>query len=465
MADHKISQKRIFSFVKGIDFHLLLMLCTLVVDVIWIKSIALLISFFWMKKNDWIGGFKAAPPFYALILVFSCLQYLILQDFSKEYLIFFSIGWVYWLSCLLCFMVLYSRVKQKSLPEIDTTITAFFLINVVVTLTQLALAIYHSGSLNPYAIWDNPAFGNSTGDYLKGIFRAPCYINFFCCSFFAVYYLYKRQLILSFIAVVVLCLTSCNFSIIFFLPVYLLLCFLIKIPKGKLLAVSSLAFVIIFYGLISVGNAQYLAESFLKIERKLNQVQVEKINKAAGKKNSASTKDDIAFLRNKKGKVIAVQQTIAFVSTNPKNFLLGAGIGNFSSLLAQRQSDIQSETKSRLFKKLPTRVAGAYRPNHYTIERHVYNLPGDWHSIQHLPASFFNQILGEYGVIGTILFLVFYIGFILKRTKFKSFLFPIAILLGYYLLFDYLFEYLSIIVIFELFFIVYIKEKNLLADA
>lgn len=91
-------------------------------------------------------------------------------------------------------------------------------------------------------------------------------------------------------------------------------------------------------------------------------------------------------------------------------------------------------------------------------------MSSDWHSIQQLPSSFFNQILGEYGVLGTVLFLVFYIGYILKRSKFNLVFFPIAFLMGYYLLFDYLFEYLSIVVLFEVFFMLMILEPEKKVD-
>jgi hypothetical protein len=69
-----------------------------------------------------------------------------------------------------------------------------------------------------------------------------------------------------------------------------------------------------------------------------------------------------------------------------------------------------------------------------------------------MPHSFPNQLLGEYGLLGGILFLVGYVWYFLKRGAAKGYFLVILLLTAGYLWFDYLFEYLSIMVFFELFF-------------
>jgi hypothetical protein len=449
---------QIDNFLRNLDYPLLLLLFTLMVDMIWIKPFALLLSFFWIRKVEWKSTLKIAPPFYIIIIGYCMLQYFFIGDFTKEYLLFFGIGLSYWILSLLAFILIYSRIKTQSAEKNDQTLTVFFWVNLLVTLYQLVVTMHQSGSINPFAIWDNPEFGTSTGDHLKGLFLAPCYINFMANSFFAIYFITKKRLVHSVLAVIVLCLTSSNFAIIFFVPVYLLVSFFSNIPKAKAAAIASIAFIVLFYGFISRANYYYMVESIFKIEHHYDQEKIGTIDTTISNNKVASKKEDIDYFKDKKGKIIAVNQTIAFVTKDWNSLIFGAGMGNFSSLLAKRQSDIQIEKKSRLFQKLPLRIAASYRGNHYTIEKHLFNMSSDWHSIQQLPSSFFNQIVGEYGALGTFAFLVFYIGYILKKSKLNLGFFPIACLMGYYLLFDYLFEYLSIIVLFEVFFMLMVLE-------
>jgi hypothetical protein len=451
---------QIIQFFRSLDFPFLLLLFTLMVDTIWIKPLALLFSIFWIKDIDWKTNLKNVPPFYIIIIGLCAIQYFFIGDFTKEYLLFFGIGIAYWLFCIVAFILIYSRIKTQSAEKNEQTLIAFFWVNLFVTLCQLFIIMYQSGSINPFAIWDNPEYGTSTGDHLKGLFFAPCYINFIANSFFAIYFLTKKKLINSVFSVIILCLTSSNFAIIFFVPVYLIVSGFIRVPKAKAAALYSIAFICLFYGFISRANLYYMMESLFKIEHHYDQEKVGTIDTTVSTNKIVSKQEDIEYFKNNKGKIIAVNQTIEFVTKDWKNFLFGAGMGNFSSLLAKRQSDIQIEKKSRLFQKLPLRIAPSYRDNHYTIEKHLFNMSSDWHSIQQLPSSFFNQILGEYGALGTLAFLIFYIGFILKKSKINVTFFPIACLMGYYLLFDYLFEYLSIVVLFEVFYMIMVLESS-----
>lgn len=443
--------------IRQTDVLLLLFLLCISVDKVWIKPVALLIPLLWMRRTDWKPAALKAPVFYPLILLFLPIQYLVHADFSATYLLYFGIGLCYWLMCWISFSVLYARAGQKSTEALEATLHSFFLINATVTLLQLLNTMLATKSLNPFGLWDNPVYGNSTGDHLKGIFLAPCYINFFCNAFFAFYFLYRRHFRLSLLAVTVLCITACNFAIIFFLPLFFIFSLLLRQRAALAVSLLSVLLTVSFYVFVSTGNIKYMAESIYRVEH-IPDDQLKGLDTTASFTKVVAQADDVAFFRNKKGKVMAVEQTMQYISSGIRPALFGAGMGNFSSLLAQKQSDIQQEQKSRLFRLLPIRIAPEYAANHYAIEKRVYNLPTDWHSIQQLPASFLNQILGEYGLIGLLLFLYGYIFFILKRTPARSFLLPMALLLGYFLLFDYLFEYLSIVILFELFYILQRKQ-------
>ncbi len=166
------------------------------------------------------------------------------------------------------------------------------------------------------------------------------------------------------------------------------------------------------------------------------------------------------FDKYKYGKLVSFSQTYNYLTQSVKNFLFGAGIGEFSSQLAVRTSDLPVPQKSRIFDRLPGYVAPAFYENHYSVFYSIYILPTGYHSIRHLPNSVVNQVFGEYGVIGAILFFVFYVFFFLKRYKLLTYVLPMALIFGYSLLFDYMFEYLSVAVFFELFYLLNLKENS-----
>jgi hypothetical protein len=147
------------------------------------------------------------------------------------------------------------------------------------------------------------------------------------------------------------------------------------------------------------------------------------------------------------GKLYALQQTGAYMVSNPGRFFLGAGPGNFSSNLAIKMTGLG--------------VHGSYSPGHIYVhqdflEHHLYIWmyvfahTAEFHSVTQLPANTYSQVGGEYGAIGLMLFGVLYVGFFLKRAGFRpSALILIAMLLGYFFV-DYWFEAISLTVFFEL---------------
>ena len=81
------------------------------------------------------------------------------------------------------------------------------------------------------------------------------------------------------------------------------------------------------------------------------------------------------------------------------------------------------------------------------------------HSIINNPASVYDQLLSEYGLLGLSAFFIFYTGFFIKKVKLLSYGIPLLLLLSGILFFDYWFEQLSIIVFFELLMFLNLKEK------
>jgi hypothetical protein len=165
------------------------------------------------------------------------------------------------------------------------------------------------------------------------------------------------------------------------------------------------------------------------------------------------------------GKILSWKQTLAYATSDPLHALAGAGIGNFSSLLALHMAHVYGKRHSRFYERMPQYVHPAYRANHYQIMKDVYDLPEGYHSARHMPHSFPNQLVGEYGLLGVLFFAFGYVWYFLKRGGSRGFFLIVMILTGGYLWFDYLFEYLSVMVFFELFFWLHRAERKVNVNA
>lgn len=157
------------------------------------------------------------------------------------------------------------------------------------------------------------------------------------------------------------------------------------------------------------------------------------------------------------GKLMSCIQTIRYSLSGAKAFLVGAGTGMFSSKTAFKASGIGT------FGKYPERfeyVAPDFLNNNLKVYCYFFSMELSKHSVTNTPFSSYNQLLGEYGLVGVLCFLIFYVWFFLKRFRqlsYGRYLLPLCLM---FLIFDYWFEHLSILIIFELMMLMDIKEKS-----
>jgi len=475
-------------FINSIDLLLLSFLLFFTIDKVFIKPIALVCALLWIRKELSFKKLWQAPPFYLLIAALAAFNFLLInKDFSTPHLISFSIGICYWLMALLAFVVMKNQISKNNITKIDKTITLYFFINIAWSASNLVHIMYQSGSINPFNLPDE-MYGNSTGDYIKGVFMAPCYINMFVNTLFALYFLYTGKYLYSILAIIVAFLTTSNFANMIFVPILFSCLFFIKNTKARITIIIQIVFFVLFYMFFSNGNVEYLKKSVMGKDditetKALNDItkpsttQRQTVSTKSAEKKESKTQQantpiakvsDTPYININQnnsfifryGKVIAFQQTYDFLGSNISNMLFGAGIGEFSSQLAVRTSDLPAKQKSRLFAKLPVYVSPYFYDNHYRGFYRIYMLPPQYHTIRHLPSSFANQLLGEYGLFGFILFIVGYLFYFLKEYKSLSYTTVMTVMICGFLLFDYLFEYLSVIVFFELFFLLDMKRKN-----
>lgn len=423
------------------DGALFLFLTFLAVDKILVKFIVLIVSLIFFKREIQLAKLRHIPAFYWLIPAFEVVRLLLLQsDFSPAHIIIWGIGMAYWIASGYAFLILWQRTQIVSSNHLFTTLDNWYLINAVVSFSNLIWVMVVSGSWNPYGLY-HEAYGNSTGDYIKGLLLGPSYINMFINSYFAFFYLYHRRYARAIVATIICLLTSSNFANLIFFPVLTAHIFWVKSTHLRLLIAGVFLCIVGYYIFAAQANFQYMVESL------------------------RGDKDQHLGMLAGGGKKHSLTQTLGYLQSSPEHLLIGAGIGNFSSRLALSASDVDVSRKSRVFAHLPTYVHPDFRNNHYRIYDTLSKMPGPYYSTRHLPTSTANQILGEYGLYGLCCFLVGYIWFFIQRWRQLSYTRPIIVVTLGYFMFDYLFEYLSVLIFLELFFLIDLKRQPLAAPS
>jgi hypothetical protein len=149
----------------------------------------------------------------------------------------------------------------------------------------------------------------------------------------------------------------------------------------------------------------------------------------------------------KPGKLYAFRQTAAFAKTSAVHALLGAGMGNFSSKLATKATGLGIEGH---FPDSKIYVSKNYMQAHLFTTLYYFAQPAEAHSMMNMPNSVYNQLAGEYGITGLLLFAFLYLGFFIRhRRSIKAtryMLLAVLLFFGY----EYWFEMISLTVIFEL---------------
>jgi hypothetical protein len=160
------------------------------------------------------------------------------------------------------------------------------------------------------------------------------------------------------------------------------------------------------------------------------------------------------------GKLLAFEEIGQFFKTHPSRIPTGDGPGNFSSKLAFRATGLELYGK---YPKSLTYIHPDFLQNHLQLFLSYFAKSKENHSLIHSPDSVYGQLLGEYGLIGLLAFLVGYVVFFAKKIKGTAYSLPLlGILLGAFFV-GYWFEQLSIVVLFEL--MVFVDRKTMLWKA
>lgn len=168
-------------------------------------------------------------------------------------------------------------------------------------------------------------------------------------------------------------------------------------------------------------------------------------------------KDSASRINPPAGKLIAYQQLWEFMHDHPRKMITGNGVANFSSKLAFRATGLK--------------IAGGYpsayiyinpdfAENHLAVYLAYYAKESGYHSVVNTPDSVYLQLAGEYGLVGLICFLLFYVGYFARSRKKLTYGIPLlALMLGSFFI-AYWFEQLSVVVLFELLMLVDINPTQ-----
>jgi hypothetical protein len=157
------------------------------------------------------------------------------------------------------------------------------------------------------------------------------------------------------------------------------------------------------------------------------------------------------------GKVQAIGQSLHFLKDHQNKILAGAGVGNFSSKLAFRATGL------KMAGGFPMNLMYCnydFLTNHLSLYTYFFTKQAESHSMIHSPASVYDQLLTEYGILGLLALLFFYIGFFLRDIRKLTYGIPLICILLAFFMVDYWFEQLSVVVLFELMMFINMKEES-----
>jgi hypothetical protein len=403
--------------VRSLKFLLFLLLITSAIIPLKLLSLVFITpsSLYKIKINLFQGFYLAM----ALLTVVHGLFFM----YHENYLYLYILVMFFWIVSYIIHSEIRGFVTKYSKEEINKVLNGYAFINFCVVIIQAVLIIIQSNSLNPFS--DSA----SHGDMIKGIFSNSS-ANMIVMSFLAIYFFYQGNLKMFSISCFTFLMTGYMSGLVILLGALGLVFLLVeKRISIKLYSMGLVVLIILFYYLFSRENFDY---AYGYIER-------------------------LVTLKKVPYKIVSFKETAMFSVDSVLNLLFGAGPGNFSSRAA---FVVSGEYVSWWPKKL-VYTHEIFEKNHLGIWNHDFKNP--WDNINNAanqPFSVYNQLLGEYGFIGVLSFVILYlcypIKYFMRLTYGKIILFAF---LGF-LLMDYWFEYLSIAIIFELLILVELKKDS-----
>ena len=361
--------------------------------------------------------------FYLFFIFYSLINGIIyfLFDSDITYIYKLSLGLFIWIIGYLFSIQIVTFIRKIDEKRIFTTLKNFFFIQIIMCVSQFIYLFIRYEHINPFSVTA------SAGDHIKGTFTnsSVAQIIFF---FFSVYFFYKKSKKYALLAcIMALCTTymggiliACVSVIIFFLSTRFKF-----IYRVRFIFIFSI-FVYLFYIFNSL-NVQY-AQRTLKL-----------------------------VLLNPPRKILAFYDLYNYLSKYPTNFFFGAGTGNFSS----REAFVAGGEYVNWYPDNLIHKSKVFEHYHFSLWNHnILSTPySDGTANQ--PFATYNRILGEYGLVGFLIFFFTYIFYFIRRVNRLTYGRLMLISIFAFWILDYWFEYFSVMIFFELFLVLDIKEKKI----
>ncbi|EGV43075.1 hypothetical protein BZARG_1638 [Bizionia argentinensis JUB59] len=413
-----------FIKLKQIDFIFIVFLLLVTQGNIQLKLVGIL--FILLLRPNAILKINGLAKFYILIILLHvCSGIINFIINGVGYFINFMMVFVFWTISFIIISQINYFLKLKTIEVINATINLFFIISVLFVLYQYLSLSFDYWAINPYSI--SPA----AGDNMKSIYSNSS-VNMIVMSFFLLSYAFRTKWVFALFSLI--CLLMCTYmsgTVIFLVGILFSVLFFSKIKrKYKVYLVGASLISIVIFSSVSPSNVNYAMGYINRI---------------------MENEDRVPY------KIKSFWQTIDYNSSSVKSLFIGAGGGNFSSRVAFMGSGDYVDW----FPKTLSYSSDEFIKNHLGIWNHDFNNKwDDKNNTANQPFSFYNQIMGEYGLVGVLIFLLFYLGYVAKNWNILTYSkFAMACLLGYFLL-DYWFEYFSVMVIFELLLMLDIKLNS-----
>lgn len=404
---------------------LFLVVCSVgnvIVQVIFIMSLGLILMF-----TKGINNNSSLNLFYLGLLAISLVQVLFFfrEDYSVPYLINCLLISFMWGLAFLAHNFIAISVKYCTISSIERVLVYFFKANALLVIIQYILVSIQAKSILPFSV---PGFGMSTGDYLKGFFINSS-VNMIIMAFFSIYFFIKKDKTNTAIAIIVAILSTYMSGILIALFMLCLYAFFMFNLKNKVKVVVFILVGIFIFSKVSPENIDYI-----------DTILTEKIN----------SKTDPSR------KLVSFKQTVNNFVSSPGSFLFGEGGGKFSS----RTAYLTGGEYANWYPKSLVYRSQKFEDNHFKLWNNAVLSKRFSDGTSNQPFSFYNKIVGEYGMVGAFLFLI-YISYFFKQFNILSYGQLILLMLMGFFVLDYWFEYFTVVLFFEIFMFLDIKRHKI----
>ena len=358
--------------------------------------------------------------FYALITLISLSQLLFIgaEDYGLNYILNTLIISFMWYFMLQSSNFIVSTISEIHQSRLELVLIKVFNVNAIVVVIQVIILFISRGG-NPFA-------DDSAGDHIKGIFSFSS-SNMIVMAFYSIFFTFKKYYKLLAISILVMLLTFFMSGLLFFIISVSIYSLTVLSLTNKIKLVATGISVIFLFSIISPGNIRY-------------------------SQNILSTKfnSEVDPIR----KITSVQQTYLYWTESWLNFVFGAGGGKFSSRTAFiTAGEYVNYPEDYIY------LSPEFKKNHFQLWNNKILSNDYMDGTANQPFSFYNKIIGEYGLIGIFLF-IRYMSVFFRNYKRLSFGKVIIITFPLFLFLDYWFEYFTVIIFFEAFMFLDIKREN-----